>query len=782
MEMKKRLTWIIWPVALCLAACSGETEQGPDGGSDGGSDAGAFEPYAPPVPDNPYVDRVYLQEFNHTSNELEPGVGPLIAALVPPAGQPGFETPSLIGPRGLIRHAQDGSMEQISIAGQDPDLLGAAISSRGLFLAGPQRLYHLEQDGLTPTDAPASVTLTGLAPGASNVYLLTDAGTGVVDANGQVHWPASALPTTAALETPEGLFAGGDGWIAGHPVPVDGLPAASQWTLDAASGLSVGRVVAFVSDISLPAELDLVVIGDQGLQAFSLDSGAPVAVQVVEFAADRFPLTDPTGAAKTADGGFVVATRGGAYRIMERGIGPEWRVYNAERWLTDEDVHAVACDPDVLDGPIWFATAGGLSYVTAQRMTLEEKLTAFVDRVVQRHDRDGAVADSRLSVRGDLSTSIPYDSDNDGGWTCYWILAECFRWKVTGDPQAKVHFDKSLERMLSFRTLTGTDHFLARAVIRKEGCVLDDCNGPDDGEWFTSPDGEWWVKADTSNDEVTSHMFMMGHAYDVCADEDQRTAIAAHVDGIIGGIVDNGYRLVDLDGEVTSYGQFDPSYVNEPLLGQLADGGRRSVQMLAAIDLAYYMTGKQKYLDAKRELIEEHHYDVNVVHECEAPLRQGTRSGDGNELGTQAFFVLLRYEQDPALREMWLSGWRNTYSNILPQQGALWDITNGVLGGDDPQFDNTGRWLRLAPMDMIRWNQHNSHRQDLAPAPDFYADDARIRSDGRILPYDERRCDRWNTDQYRVDGGMGAWTEMDGADVLMPYWTGRYYGFIVPAD
>ncbi len=57
-------------------------------------------------------------------------------------------------------------------------------------------------------------------------------------------------------------------------------------------------------------------------------------------------------------------------------------------------------------------------------------------------------------------------------------------------------------------------------------------------------------------------MFMMGHAHDLCADEEQRAAIRAHVDGIVGGLVENGYRLLDLDGEVTTYGQFDPDYVN----------------------------------------------------------------------------------------------------------------------------------------------------------------------------------------------------------------------------
>jgi hypothetical protein len=57
-----------------------------------------------------------------------------------------------------------------------------------------------------------------------------------------------------------------------------------------------------------------------------------------------------------------------------------------------------------------------------------------------------------------------------------------------------------------------------------------------------------------------------------------------------------------------------------------------------------------------------------------------------------------------------------------------------------------------------------------------------MRSDGRILPYDERRTDRWNTDQFRLDGGMGGRVEMDGADVLAPYWAARYYGFIVPDE
>src|SRR5205085_7441884 len=132
----------------------------------------------------------------------------------------------------------------------------------------------------------------------------------------------------------------------------------------------------------------------------------------------------------------------------------------------------------------------------------------------------------------------------------------------------------------------------------------------------------------------------------------------------------------------------------------------------------------------------------------------------------------------PALRKLWLEGWRRTYGNIRSQQGAWWDVTNAVLGGEAVDLSHVRRWLRLAPVDMIRWPQHNSARLDLAKPPAYYHQNGGMRSDGLILPYDERPNDRWNTDQFRLDGGLGAGLEMDGADVLVPYWMGRYYRMI----
>jgi hypothetical protein len=778
---------LVAPLLACLVACgggdpsSGTSSAG--GGGSGGEAARLPLPFMPEKPANPYVDTPYLQEINHSSNEVEPGLEALVAVLLPPPGLPGLDLPTQVTPRGLARHV-DGALVLSTIDPAEPDLVGAAASHDLLVLAGPHALHLVGPEGSLGTElAPEGVTLRAVIAGASAIYLLTDQGLGRLAPGAPTEWPTIASPLALAVaETPSQLFVGGADFLSAYPLPGSNQLGAPLWTLGPSDGLGTFPIAALVPEVTLPAALDLVVIGqgDKGLAGLTLDgAGAPSLAAVPEFANNRVPLWNARAATKTSDGGFVVATDGGAYRIMDRGAGNEYRVYNHERWLPSEDVRAVETDASLPDGPLWFATAKGLATVTAKRMTLEEKLSSFVDRVVSRHDRDGAVADSRLGKKGDLTTSVPYDSDNDGSWTSYWILGECFRYAATGAPDAKAHVDKSLEAMFRLRDQTGTDWFVSRAAIRKEGCVLDDCENPDDGLWFSSPDGAWWMKGDTSNDEVIAHVFMMGHAYDLCADEPQKVKIRAHIAGIIGGIVDHGYQLFDHEGKaVTTYGQFDPEYVNVNFAGKYGDGGVRAAEILAGLDLAHYLTKEARFLDAKKELIEQHHYDDAAEAMWDHEFHQG--DGDGDEMGTEAWFVLLRYEDDPALRARWLTGYQKTWDNALVrQQGAWWTLVNGVVGNEGADLGSAARWLQLAPVDMIRWDQHNSHRHDLVPVEEPYKKGS-LRSDGQIIPYDERPCDRWNTHQFKVDGGMGAMIEMDGADVLAPYWMARYYGLIVP--
>jgi len=720
-----------------------------------------FTPYMPPAPAAIVPDTTYAQEINHPFN----GDPPLIAVIDTPFAA--LDKPTAIAQRGWISRENGAAV----VHDVGAELIDAAASSDAVFLASTSTVFELGDDLVLRAQGAPGVH--ALYPGRLGVHVVTGGGYGFARKGAPITWVGRLSTITAIHETDSAIFVASGSSVSRHTSNADGIGAV-EWTLPDAG---VGVVRAIVADVSLPRQLDLVVIGEDGIAGVLAD-GTPRVVPVPEFATGRVPLAHPRKAVKASDGGFIVTTSNGAERIMDRGDGPEWRVYPQERWLASEDVRGVLTRAEV-DSPVWFATAGGLSEVTVERMTIEKKLEHFVERIKLRHDREGAVADSHLLEKGNLATNIPWDSDNDGSWTSYWLMAECFRWKVTQAPDAKANFDKSLEAMLRLHDVTGTDYFLARSIIRKEGCMLDDCDNPDDGKWYSSPDDVFWVKRDTSNDEVIAHAFMMGHAYDLCADEPQKVRIRNHIAAIVGGIIDHGFQLIDpITNLVTTYGQFEPAYVNDSLPGLLGDGGQRSAMILSELTLAYYLTGDAKFADAKKMLMEQHHYDENAIREAAYDFRPGV--GDGDEMSTYAWFLLLRYEPDPALRARWLEGWKRTHQDVGKQQGAWWDMVNAVVGGEDLKVERARRWLRHAPYDMVRWSIRNSMRLDLVPAPVPYEDGGSMRSDGRIIPYDERPCDRWNTDQFKADGGFDGSVEMDGADVLAPYWMARYYGFIGP--
>lgn len=736
----------------------------------------APRPFLPPP--TPIRDTPFLQEVNHVLPEASPDRVPLVAVLKTPSAFTGWAAPLYILPRGV--RASDrpaGTAELLGPA--DPDLERAAATDGALFLASARKIYRILPDGTTSSTA-APGEISGLYAGKDGAYLIVDRAVWMVPASGPLAAAAAdrAAPPTGVLEAEAVLESGDDVWVATSSVVRrylrGGLNApVAQWsaTLPAAR---LGRVVAVVPGVRVVAGIDLLVVGERGVAGVSLAGSSAADLPI--FARDHVPYDQATGAVGV-DGGAVISTHLGAMRLVDRGIGPEWRVYNADRWIPSPDVRGVSLGG--APGELWFATAGGPGHVTAETMTLEQKLGPFVERIVSRHDRDGAVADSHLTTRGDLSTNIPWDSDNDGSWTGYWVRGECYRYKVTGDPAAKAHFDEALEGMLRLRDESGMDWFVARSAIRKAGCKLDDCDNPDDGMWFTSPDGEWWIKADTSNDEVIAHLAMMGVAYDVCADEAQKVRIKNHIVGIVGGIVDHGWQLWDRDLLPTTYGRWDPEYVNDSIPGSIGDGGVQAAEALAGLTLAHYFTGDPKFYNAKRELIEKYHYVENAEKELEYPFRR--REMDNDEMANNAWLILLQYEPDEALYQRWVAAvQRNWEHKFKFQQAPWWILIHAGLAGASAPPEDLVRWLRLTPVDMIRWNLLNSNRHDLVPPPyDYFKQEGTgLRSDGRIIPYDERRCDRWNTDQYRLDGGFGGMVEMDGADVLEPYWLARYSGWI----
>jgi hypothetical protein len=70
----------------------------------------------------------------------------------------------------------------------------------------------------------------------------------------------------------------------------------------------------------------------------------------------------------------------------------------------------------------------------------------------------------------------------------------------------------------------------------------------------------------------------------------------------------------------------------------------------------------------------------------------------------------------------------------------------------------------------------NSQRKDIE------IDKARDRFDERqattLLPRDELPSAKWNSNPFVIDGGNEGRSEDDGAAFLLPYWMGRYLGYL----
>ncbi|HXW05719.1 MAG TPA: hypothetical protein VD833_10840 [Vicinamibacterales bacterium] len=436
------------------------------------------------------------------------------------------------------------------------------------------------------------------------------------------------------------------------------------------------------------------------------------------------------------------------------------------RWLPDDHVTAVG-----FEGPaIWVETAKGFARIEYRRMTLEEKSRLFVERIQARHNRWGLTADSHLRLAGDLATSQPVSSDNDGLWTAMYVAAESFRYAVTGAADARENARRGMEAIVRLEAITGIPGFPARSFIR----VGDDVQ-PADGEWHHTPDGLWRWKGDTSSDEIVGHFFVYPIYLDLVAAEEEKPALRAALDRIANHILDNGYQLIDVDGQRTRWGWWAP----DDIWGDPDETGLRALEMLSHLRVALSMTTSQdyraKYRRAYDDLIRTHRYHLLLRNQ--KIMVAGSVNHSDDELAFLSFYPLLRYETDPGLTEVYRQGLERSWHIERPERNPLWNFIYAA-GTGAKEFDQAEslRTLREIPLDQIRWAVRNSHRLDVPvdPLPDrFKRVQALV-----VLPYDELPMWKWNGNPFSLDGGSEGRSEDDGAYFLLPYWLGRYHKLI----
>ena len=454
---------------------------------------------------------------------------------------------------------------------------------------------------------------------------------------------------------------------------------------------------------------------------------------------------------------------------------PRFRYYAGKRWLRDDHVLDLGVDHD---GQVWILTRTGLNQIEFRQTTLAAKADWFHRKIRSRNIRYGFTAERQLLVPGDITSSEMIDTDNDGGWTSYYIGSLAARYAVTHEEQIRRQAWESfaaLERLQSIHTNTG---FPARTFERK-GFKFSD---PD--RWRDAPDPGWEWKGHTSSDEVCSQTFAHALMWElVAANAAERGRIATNFVRIVDHILAHDLYLVDVDGKPTLWGRWNPEYVNW-FPPTIHDRQLNSAELTASLQLAFAMTGNTRYQDKAYEMFAQHGYLTNIL----SPLRlvapttgyvhQGNDMGDewnhsDDELAFFTYWPLLRFAFTDELRAKYLKVVQEHLEIERPERYPIWNFIAAACGARE--FDAAGSvWtLRGTPLDTIAWRATNSHRQDLTKLPPNFMG----RQLKELLPPGERLLARINTQPFILDQGDDA-TDFPGDEFLLGYWLGRYVGAI----
>ena len=464
------------------------------------------------------------------------------------------------------------------------------------------------------------------------------------------------------------------------------------------------------------------------------------------------PIRDIYAIARTKIGlGLGLATSSGVCIHADR-----WHYLTGPRWLPSDDTRALIQHEDTL----LVATGDGLGRIRFSETTLADKEPGFQTRIRDRHLRlKGYVTTSRLTTPGNLSSNVPVPSDNDGLWTALYLAAQSYRYAVTGSDEARGWANQAFDAIEWLEAVTTVDGFPTKAIVEKDWNT-----GSDAVTWYPSADGEWLWKGDCSSDEIDGHMYGYSIFYDLAADDAYKERIVSLVHRIMD-------HIIGKDGKRTRWGVWAPEYLNGPWRAQR---GLNSLEILSHLKSAHHITGDDRYGDAYRDLIENHGYAENARH-VKLTLPGHVNHSD-DELAFISYYPLLKYETDEGLRSIYLESLEESWQEERPERNPWWNYIYGAVTENACDVEEAARTLREIPLDLIDWPIRNSHRADIR----LDADRGRkgeLQSIG-VLPYDELPALKWNANPYALDGGGNATREDDGTYFLLPYWMGRYYGFL----
>ncbi len=219
------------------------------------------------------------------------------------------------------------------------------------------------------------------------------------------------------------------------------------------------------------------------------------------------------------------------------------------------------------------------------------------------------------------------------------LSAYSHKYAITKDPKDREIANQIFEAILKLEKVTGVPGLVARSFNK-----TDEPLWHEEVMWYhewhqsTSMPGYRWL-GDLSADKFTSIFYGVSTFWELCADEAYKQKAAGLLDRFMGRIADNNFKLTDLDGKMTLWGNFCPDLPHQPL---------NSLEVLMGLKMAHTITGKERFNAAYHMLIDRYHYDDHQINAKILFPPEWRNVGDDYH-AARSLYMLMRYEKDKNL-------------------------------------------------------------------------------------------------------------------------------------
>jgi len=477
----------------------------------------------------------------------------------------------------------------------------------------------------------------------------------------------------------------------------------------------------------------------------------------------------------------------GAFRLNE---DRKYNYFAGERWLPGNQVTTIEQGPD---NSILVLTDKGLGQICFKEITLEDKALFYEKQVREKNIRYGFNCSSVGLPQG-YSSARTGHQPSDNLWTGMYLAGELFRYKVTGSEDAKQNAYEAFDAMERLYTVTNIPGLFARSFERDykvENGKGEDwkrkelLTGSPANLWLPAADHPNWTwRSTASSDQAVGQVIALTSILEFADNPEWKARALKCLDNLMGYIVKNNLYIIDVDGEPTMWGKWNPDYVNKfPV--NLGDRKICSSNIIAMLQTAYLFTKKEIYKEKATELMVKYGYLENLMRpfsqigpnasdELSKVLSEEWNHSD-DEMYFLAYWGLYPYAFSPDLQEKYRAAIKDHWEIERPEKNALWNFTYAMTGAKEFDLDQSVSFLKTYPMDLRNWAMQNSQRNDIERVPANF----RGQTTKELLPLSELPIYRHNGQIFTLDStGDGTSLISAGDTWLLPYWMGRYLGVI----